>query len=244
MSVATRSHLGSWRLGLCREFADNKEGGTSGFSAALADYVHNQTAYIEEQVASNPDDPWWQQAGLLLRQEAGLLAGYNAQAPAHQRLDADAMLVMSLHSDMDTLCPLFGCTDVRGRPRVSRRGHCSVIVKLVPALRELYAAHTTWTSFEDMTRVYKLYDFAYSGVAARRIAMSSYPGNLFSTDDWYITGASLAVTETTIDNHNASLWAHVQPRTVPTWMRTQIANRLAGDGQSWARAFARENSGT
>lgn len=227
------------------EYSMNKEDGHAGWSPALADYVQRQNAWMRGKVAAyGSTDPWWRQVGLLLQQEAGLVAGYAATAAPGQQLDADALLVLSLHSDMDTLCPLFGCTDVRGRPRVSRRGHCSVIVKSVPERRELYAAHTTWTSFNDMTRVYKLMDLPYSGVAARRLAFSSYPGNLFSTDDYYVTGADLVVTETTIDNHNDSLWTHVVPETVPTWIRTMVANRLARDGKSWAAAFARENSGT
>ena len=70
-----------------------------------------------------------------------------------------------------------------------------------------------------MTRIYKLYDLPYAASASggiipgRRIATSSYPGNLFSTDDWYTLGSGLAVTETTIDNHNTDLWVEVKPTT-------------------------------
>jgi len=70
-----------------------------------------------------------------------------------------------------------------------------------------------------MTRIYKLYDLPYAASASgdivpgRRIATSSYPGNLFSTDDWYTLGSGLAVTETTIDNHNTDLWEGVKPTT-------------------------------
>jgi hypothetical protein len=135
--------------------------------------------------------------------------------------------------------------------------HCSVLIKLIggggeegttnasptmyplsnasPPLpwSELYVAHTTWSGLEDMTRVYKLYDFGYSAdgtvgsapVPGRRVAFSSYPGNLFSTDDWYTMSSGLAITETTIDNHNTSLWPSVVPETVLTWIRTQVANR-------------------
>jgi hypothetical protein len=81
-------------------------------------------------------------------------------------------------------------------------------------------------------------------VPGRRIAFSSYPGNLFSTDDWYTTSAGLAVTETTIDNHNTTLWQHVLPTSVLTWLRTMVANRLAKTGPDWAAAFALHNSGT
>jgi hypothetical protein len=324
------------------QFSQNKEGGVTGWSPQLEEFVRANQAWVSEQVANashhrqaagtssdrpphsgnhasrqratannNPSShdsgpptvehpraptgrdaeaaAWWHQVGLLLAQEAGLLAGYNEHCPPQRQLSADAMLVLSLHSDMDTLCPLYGCTNVRGSPRVSKRGHCSVLVKLVdpvvgrePSILEqgsgrrptptatnatlaarrargselvdpeLYTAHTTWSSFGDMTRMYKLYDFGYHAgvggtgglVPGRRIAMSSYPGNLFSTDDWYTTSAGLAVTETTIDNHNTTLWPTVQPETVMTWIRTMVANRLGVSGPTWAAAFSRANSGT
>lgn len=53
----------------------------------------------------------------------------------------------------------------------------------------------------------------------------------------------LAVTETTIENNNASLWQYVQPRTVLDWARNMVANRLAVNGSNWADIFSRENSG-
>ena len=79
--------------------------------------------------------------------------------------------------------------------------HCSVLVKLIadtPATptsthfpwSELYVAHTTWSGLEDMLRVYKMYDFPFSTdgtssastvVPGRRLAFSSYPGNLSNT---------------------------------------------------------------
>jgi hypothetical protein len=109
-----------------------------------------------------------------------------------------------------------------------------------------------------MTRIFKMYDLPYSFsstgstsatetavVPGSRIAFSSYPGNLFSTDDWYTLSSGLAVTETTIDNHNTTLWKHVVPTgTVLTWIRTMVANRLATNGPDWASSFSKYNSGT
>jgi hypothetical protein len=164
----------------------------------------------------------------MLDQQSGLVSGYAAHAPAGHGLSAEVMVTLSMHSDFDTLCPLFGgCGPVRQRqqhhakanygappPTAPNRvpDHCSVLVKLVggkeekeerrkedetkhtPQLpwSELFVAHTTWSGFEDMTRVYKMYDLPFSTdgkpgsapVPGRRLAFSSYPGNLFSTDDW------------------------------------------------------------
>lgn len=178
------------------------------------------------------------------------------------------MLTLSMHSDMDTLCDLFGgCGPVDDvgnfeatvRPTTLAaslppppsapnriKDHCSVIIKLVANATgtlaavdgstnssstgassstsavpwaELFTAHTTWSGLEDMTRVYKMYSFPFtlSGrgessmrtndngdregsngsnatdtvVPGHSIAFSSYPGNLFSTDDWYTLSSGL-----------------------------------------------------
>jgi hypothetical protein len=76
------------------------------------------------------------------------------------------------------------------------------------------------------------------------MSFSSYPGCLYSNDDFYSLSSGLLVTETTIGNHNSSLWSYVVPQTVPDWARNMIANRLAVDGASWCETFAQYNSGT
>lgn len=84
-------------------------------------------------------------------------------------------------------------------------------------------------------------------VPGRVISFSSYPGVFYSWDDYYTTSGSaqLGVLETTIINHNSSLWALVTPDAgVSDWARNMVANRLADDGASWAAYFGRENSGT
>ena len=75
--------------------------------------------------------------------------------------------------------------------------------------------------------------------------MSSYPGIIYSGDDFLLSNSGLVVTETTIVNSNPDLWQYVHPRgTVLTGFRTMIASRLAKNGRSWSKIFARRNSGT
>lgn len=253
-----------------------------GWSSDLRTYYNDNYKYMTEQIAvANGTDPFWEQVSLLLEQQRGMYEGYTAHAPAAHAISWEIMVTMSMHSDMDTLCPLYGgCTPVNGEEKTKEakrpdgiinkdhpskppsapfkiKDHCSVIVKLVPATdespSELYTSHTTWTGFQEMLRIYKMYDFPYQTtsssspskvVPGRKIALSSYPGNLFSTDDWYTISSGLVSTETTIDNHNDSIWGEVKPQTVLTWIRTMVSNRLATDGASWAATFAKHNSGT
>jgi hypothetical protein len=75
--------------------------------------------------------------------------------------------------------------------------------------------------------------------------MSSYPGVIFSIDDFYVTSAKLAVMETTIDNYNSSLWSLVQADSVVLeWIRVIVSNRLAVNGPQWCEFFSLYNSGT
>jgi hypothetical protein len=83
-------------------------------------------------------------------------------------------------------------------------------------------------------------------VPGASVSFSSYPGVLYSFDDFYtISPSRLVVTETTIINNNASLWAAVQPEgALLDWLRNMAANRLARSGAEWMCTFGRFNSGT
>jgi hypothetical protein len=39
------------------------------------------------------------------------------------------------------------------------RSHCTVTVRFLPDMSDLFAAHTTWSSYNCMIRVFKLYVF-------------------------------------------------------------------------------------
>lgn len=118
----------------------------------------------------------------------------------------------------------------------------------------IHVAHATWASYETMTRIMKTYIFpwrrtgaspASDMVPASSIAFSSYPATLYSSDDIYIASPSkLIVTETTLDNVNASLWDYVTPQSVLCWMRAMVATRLATDAPSWSGLFLTNQSGT
>jgi hypothetical protein len=52
------------------------------------------------------------------------------------------------------------------------------------------------------------------------------------------------ITETTIDNHNSSLWQRLSPHTLLDWARNMVANRLANSGAEWMNIYQLHNSGT
>jgi hypothetical protein len=138
-------------------------------------------------------------------------------------------------------------------------GRCSSLVAVTPDLSDLLIGHATWDSFSQMTKIFKQFSFALNDVSSgplakggengekaetQRLAMSSFPGELFSDDDFYLT-PSLAVVSTTNHILNASLfdWLPARGRLL-SWQRVRVALLLAEDGETWARLFANRNSGT
>jgi len=124
--------------------------------------------------------------------------------------------------------------------------HCSAFIKQSRDLKELYSAHTTWSGFDGMLRIYKIYNFNLNNpsTACNNVSFSGYPGTLLSGDDFYVTSTQLTVIETTNAIFNTSLYSFVTPQSLLTWARTILANRMSTDGKSWTSIFAEYNSGT
>jgi len=124
--------------------------------------------------------------------------------------------------------------------------HCSVLIKPTADGTQLLSAHDTWSTFSAMLRVYKHYYHQFTSVPtpAPGSSFSSFPGNLVSGDDFYITSQNLIVIETTNDVMNAALYANTTEQTVMYWIRAMVANRMASTGEEWVSWFALYNSGT
>ena len=94
------------------------------------------------------------------------------------------------------------------RSLVRRVGHCTALVSLAPGNGDLLVGHNSWEDYNEMLRTFKHYEYAHpghtgasnSGTSADpfRVSMSSYPGLLASTDDYYELGNGLVIVETTL----------------------------------------------
>ena len=69
--------------------------------------------------------------------------------------------------------------------------HCSALIKWLPDIGEVYVSHNSWSSYSMMLRVLKKYTLNYQESQAKSISFSSYPGLIFSLDDFYITSQNL-----------------------------------------------------
>jgi len=136
------------------------------------------------------------------------------------------------------------------------KSHCSAVIKLLyddyekTTLKDIMIGHTTWDSYSEMQRIYKIYKFSFTLLEQQEnpiISFSSYAGTLTSTDDFYVLNSGLVVLETTIEILDRSLYDTEIPAAeehVPNYIRISVANRLAKNAKQWTDIFKKNNSGT
>jgi hypothetical protein len=140
--------------------------------------------------------------------------------------------------------------DAHWEHRVAETGHCSALVKVTPDGGDILVGHTTWDDYSKMTRVFKYYNFALDGASTMspKIAFSSYPGVVSSTDDFYIMSSGLTVMDTSIEILNPTIYDKVQEAPanphIPNFVHLMITNRLAKNAAHWSRLLATQNTGT
>ena len=73
-----------------------------------------------------------------------------------------AVSLFQVEGDLDALESVLGDGDIR---RPVGTGSCSALVKLLPGNRDLYVAQGTWTGYESMLRILKVYKFPWKTLA-------------------------------------------------------------------------------
>uniref|UniRef100_A0A8C2TWA2 Phospholipase B-like n=1 Tax=Coturnix japonica TaxID=93934 RepID=A0A8C2TWA2_COTJA len=196
-----------------------------------------------------PADP---QVRLTLLQLQGLEDSYRGRVAlpsGRLSLSPFGFLLLQLGGDLEDLEAAFN-SSAQQRPLGS--GSCSALLKLLPGCQDLLVAHDTWAPYQSMLRLIKKYTLPFRAepggtarVPGSVQVFSSYPGTIFSGDDFYILSSGLVALETTIGNSDKSRWRYLRPQgSVLEWLRNIVANRLARSGAEWASIFQRFNSGT
>lgn len=234
-------------MGYCGPFTRDPE-----YCQRLKQYITTNLQWITQQMNAHNDSSYWHQVRLSLLQLKGLEDGYNGQVDfptGNVSIDPFGFLLFQLGGDLEDL---EAALNKSSQARTVGSGSCSALIKLLPGNKDLLMSHDTWNTYQSMLRILKRYNFAYrtsptekSVIPGRIQAFSSYPGSIFSGDDFYILSSGLVTMETTIGNSNDDLWKFVKPQdVVMEWLRNIVANRLAENGRDWADIFSRYNSGT
>lgn len=115
---------------------------------------------------------------------------------------------------MEEFEQMFAPKDVKKDWRVNKVGRrhmigsCSALVKVLPDTSDIYTSHVTWNGYESMIRLLKKYNLEVHRTAAddspvisgHSMSFSSYPGLLYSGDDFTVISSGLVSMETTIGN--------------------------------------------
>ena len=222
-------------------------------SDAAMKFVLANNAYVRGKAAQYaPTDPYWSSVGNVYSQYDGMVAGYKAGGGT--ALTPLQILYIGLQvelGDIEKAVNASARPDWAGmsastlRDYIFMHSHCSAMIKVLPDLSELYAAHNTWFAYGDMgLRLWKVYNLPFSSSHASTVSFPGYPGKIAGIDDFYVTSQKLVVIETTNSVFTPSLFDQVVVSSVPYWARVTAANRLAVDGPSWHTAFYKYNSGT
>jgi hypothetical protein len=174
------------------EFITNMNHGPSTWSPMLTQYLKQNLDWVDAQVQAHSTDLYWSHVGYVYSQLRGMWTGYTDAMP-NQPLDFLTYYSSTLVGDLDDLCRQLGCVSPSQQPVVQSDGHCSVLIKAIQkagVFSDLLASHTTWGSFESMTRIYKRYNLPLNGAVANAISFSSYAACIYSNDDWYISSYS------------------------------------------------------
>lgn len=236
------------------------------------EWIHEQDEWLRGVCRDNRrkerDDRFWMAVCLVLQQFDGVVQGYQALYSEKPGLVPELQYhdFLFLESNAD-LYDVIDALDPSQRPswNVSNSGSqrktpaqllnelaleqskCSALITFSSDLSELYMGHSTWDSYTAMLRIYKHYIFDLSFTpAGAHMSFSSYPGEIFSDDDFYLLSSRMVLLQTTNKIFNGKLFDKVLENThvVLSWQRVRAANLLAESGKEWAHLFARENSGT
>ena len=201
------------------------------------------------------EDTYWDHEYNIYMQMAGMLDGYNSKVDKDKQLNMVDFQLLGGMSDFDELeyyktpnaRPNFASMSTQEKEDfIGLHTHCSSLIKLAPDFSDLWFGHNTWSSYNEMARMFKEYRLKTNAQTEKSkvVAFSSYAGTISSTDDFFITDADLFVMETTNSVFKNELYEQLNPKSLLTWTRSVLANRLASSGKEWVDIFSRENSGT
>uniref|UniRef100_A0AC35UH00 Phospholipase B-like n=1 Tax=Rhabditophanes sp. KR3021 TaxID=114890 RepID=A0AC35UH00_9BILA len=219
--------------------------GFQNYCDRLKTYMKESTDWIKSEIKIRPvDDIYWTAVRRVYYQLAGVIAGYEkSEFKVDLFFGYHPILMANLNGDLYDLERKFNKT----KDDNDNGGKCSGLVKVTPGNADLLFSQVTMGGFQTMTRILKLYKFAYEKALypGRTVSFSSYPSMLYSSDDFALLSSKLAVIETTINVFNLTTYNQtVAKEQLHCWVRSIVANQIARSGREWCEVFSRYNSGT
>ncbi|KAL7719857.1 Phospholipase B-like [Entamoeba marina] len=247
-------NMNDWYL---TRYLDNSED----YPSSVYNYLKDNIEFINTQIEENPDDDYWNAVSLVMEQIRGIVAGYNfVVEPQYEKTFFDLFMYNSFGDllDLAEILPKdevsqnvpwfvkYSDDPLEWHLQWKTRTKCSGLVKYIKDDHDIYISQDAWFMYGGMTRTMKHFDLQLNAdfIKAKKVSFSSYPGFVFSFDDFYMTSTNLAIIETTFSNFNTSLYEYVKPTTLLDWIRITISVRMATTGQEFKDIFEKYNSGT
>ncbi|TKR83222.1 hypothetical protein L596_016846 [Steinernema carpocapsae] len=220
--------------------------GFKGYCKRLNTYLKANLKWVEKQLATqSPDDPYWQAVNRTFHQLTGIYHGYTNAVKPGVVFDVHSILMININGEIIDLEKKFNKTKDLLKPEDN--GKCSGLIKVAPGNKDLFISQVTMSGFESMLRVLKVYKFGYDKkmFPGHTVSFASYPGMLYSSDDFALASSGLAMIETTVNIFDETLFDKIKPDgQLSCWVRAIVANQLARDGREWCEVFKKYNSGT
>ena len=175
-------------------------------------FVSNKL-FVDAMIAQHfQTDPYWHQVNLYYLQMAGMTQGYQLKAQLEPRPEDAGMnheigiMKLNFIADFWDLIEQFNLLNGTGSTSKPSKPSCTVLIKFLEEKRDIFFGHNTWHEYRAMSyRILKNYNLnvhvlpdSSDRIPGHTIAMSSYAGSIASLDDFYLTSAYLATTETTL----------------------------------------------
>ncbi|XP_032218792.1 phospholipase B-like 1 isoform X2 [Nematostella vectensis] len=224
--------------------------------AKVEKFFIEQDIWMRKMIAlKSSNSSFWRQMGNIIAQFDGLVEGYQKYPATDKALGVFAFQMLNGVGDLldltkalmpERMADWDHMTEKEILEKVAMDGHCSALIKVLPAYENVFASHVSWFTYSAMLRVYKHYHLNLKDetTAAQRMSFSSYPGFLESLDDFYIMDSKLVMLQTTNNVFNKSLYEQVVPESLFSWQRVRLANLVASSGRQWADIVGQYNSGT
>lgn len=198
-------------------------------------FLIKQYEYSLKLTEENQNNEYYITLRNILYQFQGILDGINYSAKENQTLTLIDLLLLEAAGDLYDIIPAVDpeafdlhigkLSPLEFFDRWHSKVSCSAMIKITDDKKDVYASHTTWTSYQNMLRIYKHYDL---GGGNYKSSHSSKPGVIYSKDDFYVLPKhNLIVMETTNGVMNEELYKAVTTESLFTWQRLPLCNTLA-----------------
>jgi len=117
----------------------------------------------------------------------------------------------------------------------------SAIVRRVGTMTrpdDMLSAHVTFGEYGEMIKIMKTYKLHF-GTLINDVTMSSYPGCVSSTDDYFITGRGFVLMSTSLWLPSSGEYSKpaITNDGLPSFLRAIMATRLATAPRMWAKVY-------